>query len=103
MTGFGEARFQSDELTLGVEVRSVNNRHLKVTVRGSEPYPMLESEVEKVVRRHLKRGTLLVQIRVDRTAAAANSKLNTALVKAYLEQLHRELKDVRPEDRTALM
>src|SRR5438034_4296880 len=100
MTGYGDARTATSTGAVSLEVRSVNNRHLKVTVRGSEPYPMLESEVEKVVRRHVKRGTLLVQIRVDRTAAAANSKLNTALVKAYLEQLHRELKDVRPEDRT---
>ena len=62
MTGYGDARTQTPSGSLSLEIRSVNNRHLKVTVRGSDPYPMLESEVEKVVRKHVKRGTVLVQI-----------------------------------------
>ena len=53
MTGFGEARTQADRVAVGVEVRAVNNRHLKVTVRGSDPYPMLEAELEKIIRRYV--------------------------------------------------
>lgn len=87
MTGFGEARHQSDALTVGVEVRAVNNRYLKVTVRGTEPYPMLEPELEKVVRRHVRRGTLLVHVRVERKAKAAELSLNTAALTAYLGQI----------------
>ena len=71
MTGFGEARGQGPGFTAGVEVRSVNNRHLKVTVRGTEPYPLLEPELEKVVRRVVRRGTLLIHVRVDRLPASA--------------------------------
>ncbi len=67
MTGFGEASSQSEGLTLTVEVCAVNNRHLKITVRGSEPYPMLEPELEKVVRKFIRRGTILIHIRADRT------------------------------------
>ena len=66
MTGFGEARTQTDALGVAVEVRAVNNRHLKLTVRGSDPYPLYESELEKVVRRHVRRGTLHVHVRVER-------------------------------------
>ena len=46
MTGFGEARGQAAGFAVSVEVRAVNNRYLKVTVRGSDPYPMLEPELE---------------------------------------------------------
>jgi uncharacterized protein YicC (UPF0701 family) len=28
MTGYGEARFQSEQLSLSIEVRAVNNRYL---------------------------------------------------------------------------
>ena len=66
MTGFGEARTQTEGLGVAVEVRAVNNRHLKVTVRGTDPYPMFEAELEKVVRRHVRRGTITVHVRVDR-------------------------------------
>jgi uncharacterized protein (TIGR00255 family) len=87
MTGFGEARHQTDALSVGVEVRAVNNRYLKVTVRGTDPYPMLEPELEKVVRRHVRRGTLLVHVRVDRQARAADLTLNAAALISYLRQI----------------
>ena len=88
MTGFGEARAQADGVGVSVEVRAVNNRHLKLTVRGSDPYPLYESELEKVVRRHVKRGTLLVHIRVERQTQAAAPALNTAVLADYLRQIH---------------
>jgi len=87
MTGFGEARAQSESVTATVEVRAVNNRHLKLTVRGPDPYPMLEAELEKVVRRHIRRGTLLIQVRVDRLVEPAGAALNPALLRAYLRQI----------------
>src|SRR5207249_11744023 len=87
MTGFGEARTQTDTLAATVEVRAVNNRHLKVTVRGSEPYPMLESELEKVVRKHVRRGTLLIHVRVERQVQSSDLTLNTAALQTYLRQI----------------
>jgi uncharacterized protein (TIGR00255 family) len=87
MTGFGEARTQSDSLGVSVEVRAVNNRHLKLTVRGSEPYPLYESELEKVVRRHVRRGTLHVHVRVERQGQTAVPALNTAVLAEYLKQI----------------
>jgi uncharacterized protein (TIGR00255 family) len=87
MTGFGEARGSGPGFAVVVEVRSVNNRHLKVTVRGSNPYPLLEAEIEKVVRRTVRRGTLLVQIHADRDLKPADIRLNASAVRAYLSQL----------------
>src|SRR5688572_23702574 len=87
MTGFGEARTQSDRGAVGVEVRSVNNRYLKITVRGSDPYPMFEAELEKVIRRHVRRGTLLVHVRVDREARTGEIQLNRTVLADYLKQI----------------
>ena len=87
MTGFGEARATGPGFSVVVEARSVNNRHLKVTVRGSDPYPMLEAEVEKVVRRTVRRGTVQVRVHLDREAKPTDLKLNSAAVRAYLGQL----------------
>ena len=87
MTGFGEARTQTDAVTAAAEVRAVNNRHLKVTVRGTDPYPLLESEVEKVVRRHVRRGSLLIHLRVERPAKAADLRLNAAALTAFVAQV----------------
>jgi len=87
MTGFGEARTQSDTVGVAVEVRALNNRHLKLTVRGTEPYPLYESELEKVVRRHVRRGTLHVHIRVERQGHTTAPALNVATLADYLRQI----------------
>jgi uncharacterized protein (TIGR00255 family) len=82
MTGFGQAR----EGGVSVEVRAVNNRHLKLSVRGTDPYPQLEAEVEKVVRPTVRRGSVLVHVRVDRAAAAGVSRLNADVLAGYLRE-----------------
>ena len=87
MTGFGEARTQTDALGVSVEVRAVNNRHLKLTVRGSDPYPLYETELEKVVRRHVRRGTLHVHVRVERQGQTAAPALNATALAEYLRQI----------------
>src|SRR5262245_33094341 len=95
MTGYGEARHQGDSLTVSVELRSVNNRYLKVSVRASEPYNLLEPEVEKVVRRAVRRGTVQVQMRVERPPRAQDFTLNTAALASYLDQLQRVCEERR--------
>jgi uncharacterized protein (TIGR00255 family) len=87
MTGFGESRGTGPGFAVAVEIRSVNNRHLKVTVRGTDPYPLLEPELEKVVRRFVRRGTLLVHVRLDRQPKPGEHRLNGAVLRTYLEQL----------------
>ncbi len=87
MTGFGSARGAGTGFAVSVEVRAVNNRHLKLTVRGTDPYPLFEAELEKVVRRHVRRGSVQVQIKVDRGTRAADLTLNTATLTAYKRQV----------------
>src|SRR6266508_3882190 len=93
MTGFGESRTQADDLGVAVEVRALNNRHLKVTVRGTDPYPMFEAEVEKVVRRHVRRGTITVHVRVERPPRPADLNLNATALTAYLQQIRTACED----------
>jgi uncharacterized protein (TIGR00255 family) len=87
MTGFGEARHQGDDLTLAVEVRTVNNRYLKVSVRGSDPYPMLEPELEKLIRKFVRRGTVTIHIRCDRQVRGVDFAINSVALRSYLEQI----------------
>src|SRR5215203_1651828 len=87
MTGFGEATHGGDRLTVAVELRAVNNRYLKVTLRATEPYNLLEGEIEKVIRRTIKRGTLQVQLRVQRPVQAQDYVINATALRSYLDQL----------------
>ena len=51
MTGFGEAHSQQDGLAVAVEVRAINSRFFKLTVRATEGYAALEPHIEEVARK----------------------------------------------------
>src|SRR5262245_23946438 len=87
MTGYGEASLHSGRLQLSLEVRSVNNRYLKVILRAGEPYHLLEGEFEKVIRKTCKRGTIQVHLHHRRQQTAQDYPLNTAALKSYLTQV----------------
>ena len=82
MTGHGEAHGQSDRLHLTAEVRSVNNRYFKLMLRAPEPYNLLETEVEKLVRRFVRRGTLQVHLRVDRPQREQDYRINAIALRS---------------------
>src|SRR5262249_17600563 len=90
MTGYGEASYQSETLNLAIELRSVNNRYLKVTLRAAEPYNLLEGEVEKVVRRTVRRGTIQVHLRCQRQFSPQDFQINATALRSYVSQV-REL------------
>jgi len=87
MTGYGEARFQSEHLSLSIEVRAVNNRYLKVSLRAADPYHLLEAECEKVIRRKIRRGTLQVHLRCEKQAALEDFRLNAVALRSYVGQV----------------
>ncbi len=87
MTGYGEATHQGDALHLAIELRSVNNRYLKVSLRATEPYNLLEAEFERVVRRLVRRGTVQIHLRVQRQSAPQDFQVNAVALRAYVEQV----------------
>ena len=68
MTGFGEAHQQAEGLAVMIEVRTINNRFFKFSMRSGEGYTALESQVESVIRDKIKRGTVQVNLQVQRPA-----------------------------------
>lgn len=89
MTGFGEAHRQEESLAVSVEVRTINSRYFKLTVRCGEGYGVLEPEIENVVRQQIRRGTVQVNLRIDRMAAPDDYQLNIAVLDQYRKQLDR--------------
>jgi uncharacterized protein (TIGR00255 family) len=89
MTGFGEARKQDPERTVLVEVRTVNNRHLKVNSKISDELAVLEPNLEALVRERVRRGTVHVIVRVERPRRSEDYRLNLVALESYREQLMR--------------
>ncbi len=87
MTGFGEAHRQQAGLAVTVELRTINSRYFKLVVRCSEGYGQLEPQIEATIREQIKRGTVQVNIRVDRAASPDDFRLNAVVLETYRKQL----------------
>jgi uncharacterized protein (TIGR00255 family) len=87
MTGYGEAHYHQCGLAVSVEVRCINNRYFKLSIRSPEGYASLEPQVESVVRRQIRRGTIQVNFRVDRSRTADDYRINAAVLIGYRRQL----------------
>lgn len=94
MTGHGEGSSQREDLTVSVEIRTVNSRYFKLSLRSTEQLGGLESRVESVVRQQVKRGTIQVNARIERSTTEEAYQLNERVLRGYytqLQGLHQEL------------
>ncbi len=93
MTGQGAAECQGDVALVRVELRTVNNRFLKISTRISESFREgshgWEPRVEGVVRRHVRRGSVQVNVRIEREPSPDEFQLNEPVLLAYRGQLDR--------------
>jgi uncharacterized protein (TIGR00255 family) len=91
MTGFGIARSEVDGIPVEVEVRSVNNRHFKCTLRVPEELSALEADMEAACTRRLTRGSVLVTLRVVASAARRGARIDGDVLYSYIAQLTKML------------
>lgn len=87
MTGHGEAQNQREHAMVRVEVRAVNNRFLKVSTRINEGFNALESRIEALIKQQIRRGTIQVNIRIEREPSPDDFRLNQAVLNGYRQQI----------------
>lgn len=87
MTGFGDATAERGGTHYAVEIRSLNNRFFKPTIKLPENVSGLEPELESMLRAALGRGSITYILKMRSDSAEAAYHINTQALKAYLEQL----------------
>jgi uncharacterized protein (TIGR00255 family) len=87
MTGCGEGVASDGASTCRVELRCVNNRFLKFSLRAREGFAALESRLEAAVRERVKRGTVQMTLDLTGPAAPAARQFDESQLEAYLGQL----------------
>ena len=90
MTGQGSATLTADGITVTVEMRAVNNRHLKINLRCPDSLIALESVIEKSIRSVVGRGTVNVNIKVEKHSRAGDFSIDLDLLTSYRQQLQTE-------------
>ena len=86
MTGFGAAVCKEDRLSVSVELKTVNNRHFKLSLKLTEGYSAFEQRIESLLRNVIERGTLNANIRITCTKDDAGYQINTSVLLSYMKQ-----------------
>ena len=87
MTGFGSSTAENDRLSVQAEIRTVNNRYLKISTRYPDFYAKLGSQIEKLLRSAITRGTVNLTLRIDHLNRKSDYLLDDQVVQQYWEQL----------------
>jgi len=93
MTGFGETVLEQGGQVYHLELRSFNQRYLKTTLHLPDDFAFLESEVDRLLRRRLTRGSVTLRLHVRDVGPPTTLELNTAAVQAFVTQLRAALGD----------
>ena len=87
MTGYGSASAESDGVQFTLELRSLNNRYLKVSSRLPDEIAGLEAPLETQIRQAVGRGTFSLNLKIKVADAAATSDINDQALLTYLDHL----------------
>ena len=83
MTGFGRAEMKDDEKTILVEMRSVNNKYLKINTRIPESLMVYEDKIDRLLKKELVRGTVNLTIEYKMSEEVPKCIINKNTLKEY--------------------
>jgi len=87
MTGFGNASYDSEGVHVTSEIKSVNNRYLKLSVRMPDSIARFEADIEKLVRSRVARGSIQLSLRVRFHGGQSEHRIDADMLKSYQQQL----------------
>lgn len=87
MTGYGNDQWEDDGLSIFVEIRSLNNRFLKSTIKLPDALAFGEPEIARVIREELCRGSVTYTLHMRMADDGSAFDVNQAAVRHYLQHL----------------
>lgn len=87
MTGFGTAQLEAEGISFLVEIRSLNNRFLKIVTKMPEALAFAVPAVEKIIRQELTRGAITYTLHMRYVGELGVFDINQAALEKYLASL----------------
>jgi uncharacterized protein (TIGR00255 family) len=97
MTGFARSTFESQNISMTMEIRALNSKNLELNLRLPYIYRSWEDELRTAIKPQLLRGKIDVNFNVNHQGVAAAAQLNKNVIYDYIQQL-REIADVTPAE-----
>jgi len=86
MTGFGRGAVVETGFAVTVELKTVNNRFLDISLRLSGEMQPLESTIKRIIGNRLSRGRVDVNLQYDRVTEV-NYELNRPVISGFLSAM----------------
>jgi uncharacterized protein (TIGR00255 family) len=86
MTGFGRGAAAGENFSVGVDLKTVNNRFLDIHLRLGSELSAIEAQVKRRISTRLSRGRVDANITLERTGEVAY-ELNRPLISGYISAL----------------
>jgi uncharacterized protein (TIGR00255 family) len=83
MTGFGKGAVTENNFSVTVELKTVNNRFLDISLRLSNEMQSIEAEIKRLISSRLSRGRVDVNVQYERSEEI-NYELNRPMITGYL-------------------
>lgn len=97
MTGYGRGEYKEGGIELSVEIKTVNNRYLDVSVRSPRIFAACDESIRSQIRKKLTRGHADVYISLtDRREKEKSVSLDEGAAKAYVSAAKR-INELFPE------
>lgn len=87
MTGFGNSVDQSERVCVNAELKSVNNRYLKLSTRLPDCVSRFEAEIEQLLRSRIARGAVQLTVRVRFAGGQSEYRIDQELLRGFGRQL----------------
>ena len=87
MTGFGNASVDHQGLHVTAEIKSVNNRYLKLSVRLPDSAARFESDVERLIRSQVSRGSVQLSVRIRFPEGQSEHRIDEDALRSYRSQI----------------
>ncbi|AMQ57699.1 YicC/YloC family endoribonuclease [Algoriphagus sanaruensis] len=101
MTGYGVAGFENEQMSIHVEVRSLNSKFLDLSLRSPRQFSDKEPEVRALVQQVLDRGKVSLSIEfVSKEGQDLPVSINEQLFSTYFQQFQKlaDLVNEKPAD-----
>jgi uncharacterized protein (TIGR00255 family) len=87
MTGFGTSQLEAEGISFLLEIRSLNNRFLKMAIKLPEAVAFTSQVVEKIIRQEVARGAITYTLHMRYVGEVGALEINQAAMEKYVASM----------------
>lgn len=89
MTGFGSASTLESGYLISSEIKSVNNRYLKTTIKLPDGFSSLEAKIDELLHANISRGSVYLTIRISKENSGCDFEIDDSVLRRYISEASR--------------